>query len=229
MTTAPDLPLQCPQYKLNIKHMTHNIADRTLALAALFQATQLVQHVARRGQASDTDIEASIGSIFHLDAPSTDAIFGGPQRLATGLRTLSARLGAGGTTEDLEVTRYVIALLHLERKLVRHGTMLETLRLGIDRISNQVNFFSVTHTNVIAALGELYQSTISTLQPRVMVGGEPTYLADTVRANLIRALLLAGIRAAVLWRQLGGTRWQLFMGRRNILETAQQLLQKPAN
>lgn len=209
--------------------MTHSIADRTLALAALFQATQLVQHVARRGQASDFDIEACIGSLFHLDAPSTEAIYGGPQQLATGLRALSTRLGARGTTEDLEVTRYVISLLHLERKLVRHSTMLETLRIGIERISNQVNFFSVTHSNVIAALGELYQATISTLQPRVMVGGEPTYLADTARANLIRALLLAGIRAAVLWRQLGGRRWQLFLGRRKILDTAQQLLQQPTN
>ncbi len=206
--------------------MTHSIADRTLALAALFQATQLVQHVARRGQAADSDVETSISSLFHLDAPSTEAIFGGPQQLATGLRTLSTRLGSRGTTEDLEVTRYVIALLHLERKLVRHSTMLETLRIGIERINNQVNFFSVTHSNVIAALGELYQATISTLQPRIMVGGEPTYLADTTRANLIRALLLAGIRAAVLWRQLGGNRLQLLIGRRRILETAQALLKQ---
>ncbi|MBU1191320.1 MAG: high frequency lysogenization protein HflD [Gammaproteobacteria bacterium] len=209
--------------------MTHNIAERTLALAALFQATQLVQHVARRGQASDSDIEACIGSLFHLDAPSTEAIYGGAQNLATGLRALSSRLGARGTSEDLEVTRYVIALLHLERKLLRHPTMLETLRIGIERINNQVSFFSLTHSNVIAALGELYQATISTLQPRVMVGGEPTYLADSTRANLIRALLLAGIRAAVLWRQLGGNRWQLFLGRRKILDAAQQLLQQPAN
>lgn len=208
--------------------MAHSITDRTLALAALFQAAQLVQDVARRGQAADSDIEACVRSLFQLDAPTTEAIFGGPRQLATGLRALSSRLGARGTKEDLEVTRYVIALLHLERKLIRHPTMLETLRIGIERINNQVSFFSPTHSNVIAALGELYQATISTLQPRVMVGGEPTYLADSARANLIRALLLAGIRAAVLWRQLGGSRWQLFLGRRKILDAAQQLLQQPA-
>jgi high frequency lysogenization protein len=62
-----------------------------------------------------------------------------------------------------------------------------------------------------------------------MVQGEPTYLADKARANQIRALLLAGIRAAVLWRQLGGRRWQLFISRRKILETAQQLLEQPTS
>ena len=96
------------------------------------------------------------------------------------------------------------------------------------RIRNQLNYFPPTHENILAALGELYQATISTLRPRIMVQGEPTYLADKARANQIRALLLAGIRAAVLWRQLGGRRWQLFISRRKILETAQQLLEQPA-
>lgn len=205
--------------------MTHSIADRTLALAAVFQAALLVQHIARRGQAAASDIETSLGSVFHIDADTTASIFGGPQALTSGLRCLQARLGSGGTHEELEVTRYVVALLHLERKLARHATMLDTLRVGIERIRNQLNYFPVTHGNIAAALGALYQATISTLQPRIMVQGEPTYLADSGRANQIRALLLAGIRAAVLWRQLGGGRWQLFIGRRKILETAQQLIQ----
>lgn len=209
--------------------MPDNLADRTLALAALFQAAQLVQDVARRGHADDADVTTSIGSLFLIDAPSTIAIFGAPERLATGLRTLIERLGARGNTESLEVTRYVIALLHLERKLMRHNTILETLRIGIRRIDNQANYFSTTHPNVLAALGELYQATLSTLQPRIMVGGEPGYLADNHRASLIRALLLAGIRAAVLWRQLGGNRLQLLIGRRRIQETAQELLKQGTN
>lgn len=207
--------------------MQHSLAERTLALAALFQAAQLVQHVARRGQAANSDVETSLGSLFHIDADSTESIFGSTSALTTGLRALLARLGAGGNPEELEVTRYVVALLHLERKLARQPTMLDTLRIGIERIRNQLNYFPVTHGNIVAALGELYQATISTLQPRVMVQGEPTYLADKGRASLIRALLLAGIRAAVLWRQLGGSRWQLFIGRRRILDTAQRLLHNP--
>jgi high frequency lysogenization protein len=212
-----------------IAAMNHTLTDRTLALAALFQAAQLVQHVARRGQAADSDIATSIGSLYHIDAPTTAAIFAdsddGKPGLTTGLRTLIARMGSSGSAEALEVTRYAIALLHLERKLARQPRMLETLRLGLERIHKQAEYFSPTHANIIAALGELYQATISTLQPRIMVQGEPTYLADPSRASLIRALLLAGIRAAVLWRQLGGSRWQLLIGRRKILETAQALLQ----
>ena len=213
--------------------MTHTFTDRTLALAALFQAAQLVQQVARRGQAADPDIRTCIDSLFRIDAPSTAAIFATPDGgigLGPGLKTLLARLGGGGTAEELEVTRYVIALLHLERKLARDSALLNALRTGIGRVAGQAEYFAAsTHATVIAALGELYQQSISTLQPRIMVQGEPAYLTDTARANLIRALLLAGIRAAVLWRQLGGNRWQLLLGRRRILDTARQLLQQSAS
>lgn len=205
------------------------VRDRTLALAALFQATQLVQQVAHRGQAPDSAIVTSIGSLFHIDAPSTDAIYGDASALTTGLRALLARFGAGGTREELEVTRYAIALLHLERKLARQATMRETLRIGVERVRNQLNYFPATHENILAALGELYQATISTLQPRIMVKGDPSILADARHASLIRALLLAGVRAAVLWRQLGGSRWQLFFGRRRTLESARRLLQEAAD
>lgn len=208
--------------------MTHHLTDRTLALAALFQAAQLVQHVARRGRADESDIRTCIDSLFKIDAPSTAAIFAtaeGGSGLTTGLKALLARLGAGGAAEELEITRYVVSLLHLERKLARDSALLSTLRAGIERIAGQADYFgSSTHANVIAALGELYQQTVSTLQPRIMVQGEPTFLADAARAGLIRALLLAGMRAAVLWHQLGGSRWQLLLGRRRILDTARHLL-----
>jgi len=41
--------------------------------------------------------------------------------------------------------------------------------------------------------------------------------------NRIRACLLAGIRSAILWRQVGGTKWQLLFFRRRIFDTAQHL------
>ena len=35
----------------------------------------------------------------------------------------------------------------------------------------------------------------------------------------IRALLLAAVRATVLWRQLGGTQWDLLFSRGRMLES----------
>jgi len=42
--------------------------------------------------------------------------------------------------------------------------------------------------------------------------------------NKIRALLLAGIRSAMLWRQCGGSRWRFIFFRRKIQREAEFLL-----
>ncbi|RLA21365.1 MAG: lysogenization regulator HflD, partial [Gammaproteobacteria bacterium] len=42
--------------------------------------------------------------------------------------------------------------------------------------------------------------------------------------NKIRALLLSGIRAALLWRQCGGSRWKIIFQRKKITNTCLQLL-----
>ena len=39
----------------------------------------------------------------------------------------------------------------------------------------------------------------------------------------IRACLLAGIRSAVLWRQVGGSKWQLLFHRKKLVQAARQL------
>ena len=57
-----------------------------------------------------------------------------------------------------------------------------------------------------------------------MVSGENHLLTDSAIANRIRALLLCGMRSAILWRQLGGSRWQLLLKRATFVKQAQHIL-----
>ncbi|MCG8433413.1 MAG: DUF489 family protein, partial [Gammaproteobacteria bacterium] len=85
--------------------------------------------------------------------------------------------------------------------------------------------FDPTHDNVLANLADTYVNTIGTLRPRVLVNGEHGHLQNPRNVNLIRALLLAGIRSATLWYQCGGSRWNLLFSRRSFLAAADELLQ----
>ena len=97
--------------------------------------------------------------------------------------------------------------------------------IGIELASSQVEYFgSETHENVIGRLADLYQQTISNLKPKIMVKGDAGLLQRPENANLIRALLLAGIRSAVMWRQCGGSRWNFIFRRKKILAICRQLL-----
>ena len=57
-----------------------------------------------------------------------------------------------------------------------------------------------------------------------MVNGEQNFVSNATNANKIRALLLAAIRSAVLWRQCGGTRWQMLFQRKAILAETQKIV-----
>jgi high frequency lysogenization protein len=203
--------------------MNHTTAHRALAMAGIFQAAYLVQQIARRGSVAETAVAASINSRFQLDPDNAAEVCGGIDGLALGLGSFSEQLDGKHSRRDPELLRYVIGLLYLERQLARRDDLLQQIRHGIESLTEQAQQNGTTQQPVIAALARLYQDTVSTLTPRLMVHGEPTVLADVDTANLIRALLLAAIRAAVLWRQCGGRRWRLLIQRSELLGAAQRL------
>lgn len=197
--------------------------DRTIAFAGIYQAASLVQQIARRGMTDSVATEASIHTLFQIDATNVAEIFGGVAGVSLGLRELYRQLG-GEVKRDNELTSYLLSLIQLERKLIRQDKRIQSLQTGIRETQAKLTHFPELHTNILAALAELYVNNISSLQPRIIVNGEPVYLQNPDNVNKIRALLLAGIRSAILWRQTGGQRRQLLFNRKSYVEQARLLL-----
>jgi len=199
--------------------------DRTLALAGIYQAARLAQQIGRRGMADTQAMTTCIYSLFQVDAESVEAVYGGPAGLANGLQVLYGQLeGSGG--RDMELTRHIIALIQLERRLSGRPEMLERITQGLGAATQRLEHFPMLHPNILAQLAEFYSATISTLQPRIIIRGEALHLQNPDNQHKIRALLLAGIRSAMLWRQVGGQRLQLLLHRRRIIEQTRRLLQQ---
>jgi high frequency lysogenization protein len=196
--------------------------QRVIALGGLFQALALLRSLAMQGQCDTTAFETSIASIFKLDADSAADVYGGVGGVSLGLKTLIVQIG--DENRDFAVTRLTVAVLRLERRLARRRATLDTLREGIVAIARQVEHLGTTHSTVLGRLGELYASTLSLLRPRVVVQGNPLYLSQPAQVERIRAVLLAAVRAAVLWRQLGGSHWGLIFNRKQNAMLARGLL-----
>lgn len=203
--------------------MSKTLTDRTLALGGVFQAAYLVDQVARHGMLPQAEYETSIGSLFEMSPASTEAVFGSRFEVKRGLQTLCDQLEGDEDKRNIYIMRYAINLLQLERKLNKRPELLKQIADGLDGAAHQLKHFGQTHSNVIARLADIYINTISTLAPRIIVSGENNHLQNQENANKVRALLLAGIRAAVLWQQCGGSRWQLLFQRRKLLQAARQL------
>jgi len=196
---------------------------RVIALAGLFQALALVRALATRGSGDTLSMRQSIASVFRIDADSPVDVYGGIGNLRLGLETLVAQLGESGK-RDLILTRMMLQVLRLERSLARRTDVLRALRSGIDGMRALAEQAETGQVDVSARLADLYVQTLSRLAPRILVEGNPTYLQQSAQVDQIRALLLAAVRAAVLWRQLGGTQMRLLFRRRQYAMMARGLL-----
>jgi high frequency lysogenization protein len=206
--------------------MKQTLKDQCIALAGIYQAVRLVQLTAQ-GERRDADAtQASLQSIFNTDPESVIAVYGDPRALVVGLQTLISQLANEDKQRDMVLTGYVVTLMHLERKLSGEPDLLARLAEAIEKIKGEINSSDEVSPDISNALASVYTDTISTLQPRIMVKGEESVLRNVDSQNMIRALLLAGMRATVLWKQCGGSRIRLIFQRRRILETCRLLLQQ---
>lgn len=196
--------------------------ERVLALAGLFQATALAQQLASDGRCDETAMEASVASVFRIDAPSVVGVYGNVTNVRLGLRTLITQLDEG--ERDMAVTRMAVTVMRLERSLARRRDLLDKLQEGIVATKRQVEHFGQDSLQVATRLAGVYGATLSTLKPRVLVSGNPQLLQQPAVVSRVRTSLLAAVRSAVLWRQVGGRQWQLLLNRRQCNMLARGLL-----
>lgn len=201
------------------------IQEQLIALGAVFQAAVMVDKIAKTGQAGESEVTCLIGSLLVRDANGTLDVYGDDDlNLRDGYRALVSALERDPTSLQREPLRYALALLGLERQLDKRGDLLQLMGNRLDQIQSQADHFGIGHENVISSCGALYQDTISTFKQRIQVQGDSRFLQQPANASKIRGLLLAGIRSARLWRQLGGHRWQLVFSRRKLLRELYPML-----
>ncbi|GAB5449771.1 MAG: high frequency lysogenization protein HflD [Halioglobus sp.] len=199
------------------------LQQQVIALAGVTQAARLVDQVSKTGSYPLEFLEPSIHSLFEFDPEAVDAIYGGVQGVKLGLHNLSSLLANKQSNENQEMVRYVFGLLYLERRFSSNPEMMAVVRSRLEHTSFRAEHFASHAQELCHSISGIYQDTLSHLKFRIKVTGSAQHLQNSQNADVIRALLLAGIRAAFLWRQLGGRRWKLLLQRRKLLETSQNL------
>jgi len=194
-----------------------------MAFAGILQAIAQVQHLARHGELDNAELAASLNTILVTNPDNTADVYQDKIVLQTGYKLILNQLG-DSSQKDVEITRYLVGVLALERKLVRSNSGLGMLAERINQVNRQLHHFAITDEQVIANLASIYSDIISNLGPKIQISGNPVCLQRPIVQQKIRALLLAAMRSAVLWRQLGGKRRHLVFARKAIVDTAKKSL-----
>ena len=138
----------------------------------------------------------------------------------------SATLPNQSNNKDPELTRYVVSLLGWERRLSKRNKQMSLLGERIEQTQRQLAHYDIGSETLNASIASIYSDLISPLGTPIQVAGEPKILKQPLNQQKIRALLLAGIRSAVLWRQVGGKRRNILFARAKIVACAQDLLKR---
>lgn len=193
--------------------------EQVLAFAAMFQALACVQQLAETGRCDTAASAVLIDAIFAIDSSNAESLYP-PPRLKSGLALAQKQLDRNPGDA---IMRMGISVLRLERRLMSNAKLAAALRERIGDVERARAAFGNQHEAVLAQLSEAYLQTVSNLQPRVMVHGLPLHLQQERTVQQIRALLLGAIRAAAMWRHVGGSGWRLFWRRGKWLAMARTL------
>jgi high frequency lysogenization protein len=198
--------------------------ERIMALAGIFQATELVRQAANHGTWSGYSADTCLESLLAIEADSVEDIYGSSEKLRLGAETLISIFQ--GDPRYKESLAYAVSIMQLESNFRKKAEMqayigAELLPIGQIDDGTEIHEIKDLQAKKIAAL---YTQTISTLSPRIVVNGRPQHLQVDRTVHWIRTLLFAGLRSAVLWRQMGGGRFSLMFGRKKMLEEAESLL-----
>lgn len=203
--------------------MSDKYQDRTMAFAGICQAAALVQQVARNGACDEASLRESLSSILVTNPSHPLEVYNNTHlAIRDGYRALVEQLGADGSQKNAELTRYVVSLIALERKLAKRKDLLGMLSERIGQIDRQLQHFDLLDEQIVSNMASIYSDLISPIGPRIQVAGTPLYLQQPMVQHKVRALLLAGIRAVVLWRQVGGSRSQIIFARKKMVELAKR-------
>lgn len=205
--------------------MAKNYYDITLALAGICQSARLVQQLAHEGQCDNDALNTVLRGLLQTNPSSTLAVYGDTEQvLKMGLETLQSVLNANRQGEAAELTRYTLSLMVLERKLSASKSAMNTLGERTSQLDRQLAHFDLESETMMSSLASIYVDVVSPLGPRIQVTGSPAILQSPLVQAKVRATLLAGIRSAVLWQQVGGSRLQLMFSRNRLFKQAQSIL-----
>lgn len=201
--------------------------DQTLAFAGVFQAAALVHQLATTDHYDSAALHHAGVSLLRLDAASAEAVFDSIHALRLGLGCVSRLFGGRADASARAVFQYAAGMHRLSVTLRRDRNARAAVAGGLNELRERHlrHAGDFGHDDSLHhAIADLYVRTISRMTPRIIVRGSQGRLSEMLTVNRVRAALFAGIRAAWLWHQLGGRRWQAVVYRREYQRQAQRLI-----
>lgn len=207
----------------------------TIALAALFQSAAQIQRIARFGAVDEKAIAPLMRALVITNPQTIEEIYD-PKTIIPGLNQLLTSLypKEAAQPKNAELIKLAFSIIGLAGTLEKQEPIFQQLDREVDVLRENVLTLHPDYEkasenilmdyDVIKLYSKIYSALISPNFPKLIIYGEESYLRRTELQEMIRALLLSGIRASLLWHQVGGKRYSLMFRYKDIIECARQVI-----
>lgn len=196
------------------------VETQVLAISGVLRAARIVQDLARRGRTQSEHFRCALVSVGTVDESDAKKALGGIDSLVFGLDDLTQKQPDAFLMERV---RYATALLDLAKTLGKSPEASGQIGKVLAELPDHLDGAEPDSLESIGALADVYTSNLSDLTPKILIKGEQRFLEDPSLVEKVRAILLAGVRAAYLFSQAGGRKWHLFVYRKKFAAVAAQL------
>lgn len=199
-----------------------NIKEQIYALAGLHQACLVVSNLAWRGEYENKDFDALINCIIDTKSTTIENIFISQNYIEKGLKHLKKQIIDDIFTRSSETRRYISSLEALVNKVGKSEEMISDIGKSIDKLDSTFNTF--TYDEKTKIISDIYQTTLSKIEPRIVVSGKNEYLTKHDISSRIRTALFAGVRCVYLYQQYGGNKIKFFLFKKNYTEMLKEII-----
>lgn len=197
----------------------------TYALAAIVESARQIHQIARNGIIDERIVGCLLRGVLRVEPESTESVY--PKSCLTGGLNYLADVTQLDPKEAHDITRYMFSFFKLTEKYLTEAEARESLGTQITYIRKSLMDQVEKSTFTAKQLSSWYKTNIFDRQiHQIPIYGDKQYLTVERNVNFIRALIVSGIRACILWKQVGGTQLNCFFNKSRISICAKDFLSK---
>ena len=200
------------------------IENQTIALSAIYQSCYLVKQIAWGNEYKKSDFNVLINSLFKMNTNTIDEIYKNINFLNTGMNLLKNKLVGEKFSQETEINDYFNSLIILSNLVKKNIPLISKIKEYLKKIESECLSDNLELDDKVTKLSQIYQNTLSTINPRIIVSGDNKFLQIQLNKCMIRTALFTGLRSVFLWQQHDGSKIKNFFYKPFILKSLNQIL-----
>ncbi|NVK30516.1 MAG: DUF489 family protein [Gammaproteobacteria bacterium] len=196
--------------------MSNHFDEQLLSLGACALCVEQAHRVANSGVYDTSLADTLLNSVLEQTPSSLSVLY--DDRVEQFGKRLLKNLFMEPDGRTKAIAAPLMQMLQVSKVVAQRSTVNGPLGNAISTLAAELTEVEEFDQPVIyQSYAKIYSDHVSGLKPRVMIQGKQQHLQSEENVQKIRTLLLCGLRAAVVWRQYGGRRWDLFLKRSRIV------------